>query len=116
MDRAKRKRGGQPGNRNALKNGVYSLRINNDRRRKLKQAAGLDEINRHITTVRHKARVLINSKPFDESATARALTAMAGLMLYRNKLNRMYRRSVFILNAASSLADMDFTIDPASRK
>jgi hypothetical protein len=58
MSEQKRKRGGQPGNCNALKHGVYSGFLHPGRKRLLAQAVRLNEIDRQVLEVIQDAKVL----------------------------------------------------------
>jgi hypothetical protein len=65
MSEQKRKRGGQPGNCNALKNGVYSFFLHTNRKRLLVQAVRLDEIDRQTLEVLQNIKVLNPALPAD---------------------------------------------------
>jgi hypothetical protein len=83
-DIVKLKRGGQPGNRNALKNGIYSVSLDTHRKRLLAQAVGLDEINRQIQDVTRDIRILTQTLPAESVPVARAVVCLALLVCLRS--------------------------------
>jgi hypothetical protein len=84
MSEQKRKKGGQPGNRNALKNGIYSVSLDTGRRRLLAQAVGLDEINRQIQDVTQDVKILMQTLPAESVQVARAIACLALLICLRS--------------------------------
>ncbi len=58
-DLIKRKSGGQPNNRNALKHGFYSKVLAPQEKRELKYAGGVDGLDQEIAIIRIKFRSLL---------------------------------------------------------
>jgi len=58
-DLIKRKSGGQPGNRNALRHGFYSKVLARDEKRELEHAGGVDGLDQEIAILRIKFRSLL---------------------------------------------------------
>jgi hypothetical protein len=58
----KRKRGGQVGNRNAVKHGYYSKAFKQAERSDLDNAAGLEGVDAEITLIRHEIKKALSGK------------------------------------------------------
>jgi hypothetical protein len=111
MSQQKRKKGGQRGNRNALKNGIYSVSLDTGRKRLLAQAVGLDEINRQIRDVSRDIKILLQTLPAESVPVARAFTCLAILVSLRSKLQNLYRRSAYIMNITAAIGRVDFNLE-----
>ncbi len=112
MEQVKRKRGGQPGNSNALKSGVYSRALSTMKKRQLRQAAGLEEIDRYARLAKLKLDIFLQAEPTLADPVLRAFTVMVYLDVYRRKLERHYQSCTRILNAAAVLSNLDLMADP----
>jgi hypothetical protein len=74
MSEQKRKRGGQPGNCNALKNGSHSIFLHTGRKRLLSQAVGLYEIDQQILEVLQDIKIIKPALPAESVHVARDVT------------------------------------------
>ncbi len=83
----KRTRGAQPGNRNALKHGLYSSRLDEEGREALREAQQLDpaELRGEIDLLRARLAILLSKAPnrFDLVLVAARAIALLAATRYR---------------------------------
>jgi hypothetical protein len=85
-DAEKRKRGGQPGNRNALKHGFYYTVLDEDQKQSLKQADELDGLDEEIGILRIQLKSVLKNNPENIRLISQMLAVLSRLLHTRIKL------------------------------
>ena len=83
----KRRRGGQPGNRNALKHGFYSRYLSHEEILSLQEAESLQGLDSEIPILRLKFGQLLDRDPDNLNLMLHASTALGRLLRLKNQLN-----------------------------
>ena len=84
----KRKRGGQPGNQNARKLGLYSKHFRPDRMKHLKGADAFKDMGPEIALLRVKLNSLLNAPEVSHQLILRTINALA-------RLTAIQRRNIY---------------------
>ena len=80
VPRVNRKRGGQPGNRNARKHGFYSKVLNEAEQLDFDLAAGVNGIDDEIALLRVKIKSILENDPENIKLIMQATNTLAGLV------------------------------------
>ena len=86
--RRKRRRGGQPGNRNGVKHGFYSSFLSARDRRKLMEARGIEGVRDDLDFMRVKLGTLASNPNVTLGQVAAALNAIARLASVNHRISR----------------------------
>ena len=84
----RRKRGGQPGNQNARKLGLYSKHFRPDRMKQLKGADAIKNLGPEIALLRVKLNSLLNAPEVSHQLILRTINALA-------RLTAIQRRNIY---------------------
>jgi hypothetical protein len=89
-----RKRGGQKGNRNALKHGFYSKVLDEAEKLDFATASGVDGIDDEIALLRVKIKSLLEKDPENLKLIMQATNTLAGLVKTRFKITREQQKGL----------------------
>ena len=85
----KRKRGGQPGNQNAGRHGLYSLAATPTQRRAISKAAKVNTLDQEIALLRVKIKSALKVTPDNIGAISNAASLLARLVGMQLKLQTL---------------------------
>lgn len=90
----KRKKGAQPGNRNALKHGFYSKVLTEAEKLELQQAVSVEGLDAEIAILRLKISQLLVRDPDNLDLMLRASSILARLVRVKYQLNPQQRKGL----------------------
>lgn len=88
--RQRRKRGGQPGNQNARKHGLYSLAATPAQRRAISGAAKINTLDQEIALLRVKIKSALKNNPENIGAISNAAGLLGSLIKLEANLGGQY--------------------------
>jgi hypothetical protein len=89
-----RKRGGQKGNKNAVKHGFYSKALDEAEKLDFESASGVDGIDDEIALLRVKIKSLLEKDPQNLKLIMQATNTLAGLVKTRFKITREQQKGL----------------------
>jgi len=94
VPRVNRKRGGQPGNRNARKHGFYSKVLNEAEQLDFELAAGVNGIDDEIALLRVKIKSILENDPENIKLIMQATNTLAGLVKTSYNMTKEQRKGL----------------------
>jgi hypothetical protein len=89
-----RKRGGQKGNKNAVKHGFYARVLDEAEKLDFETASGLNGIDDEIALLRVKIKSVLEKDPENLKLIMQATNTLAGLMKTRFKITREQQKGL----------------------
>lgn len=90
----KRKKGAQPGNKNALRHGFYSKALDEAERLSLEEAVEVEGVDEEIALLRYKLAELVGNYPDRIDLQVETASAIARLVRTRYQISKQQKKSL----------------------